>query len=326
MNFVFLMDPLSTIKMDKDTTFALMLGAHRKGHRVFYLRKGGITRLEAKTFFHVIQVVPQINPEHPFIVHPPQILNESEVDVLWIRTDPPFDRDYLAHTWLLDLISPKITILNKPAGIRSVNEKIWGSQFVEIVPTTLITRDKKIMMDFLQTHEEIIIKPMNGFGGQGVFRLKVGDSNVNVTEELLSKQFSEEIILQQFVKDSNNGDKRILLLNGEPLGAALRVHPEGDHRNNFFAGGKAEATTITERELEIIGVLRPHLLELGLYFVGIDVIGGFLIEVNVTSPTGLQEMNRLYGRQLEDEVIAFVEKKCTTEAQRKKRWFNHKHR
>ncbi len=308
MNILFLMDPLSTVKIGKDTTFALMLGAHRKGHNIYYLKKGGITRLDGKTFFHVTQVVPQRNHKSPFIKQSPKILNESEVDVVWIRTDPPFDADYLAHTWLLDLISPKILVLNRPSGIRSVNEKIWGSQFVDIVPTTLITRDKEKMMEFLQEHQEIIIKPMNGFGGQGVFKLTVGDSNINVTEELLSKKFSEEIILQRFIKDSSNGDKRILLLNGEPLGAVLRVHPAGDHRNNFFSGGTAEPTVITPREHEIIATLKPHLLHLGLYFVGIDVIGGYLIEVNVTSPTCLQEMNQLYGHQLEDQVTTFVEK------------------
>lgn len=307
MNIVFLMDPLSTIKPQKDTTYLLMLGAQKKGHRVFYMSKGGMTRLEGKTLFHVTQVIPQENYEQPFIIQSEPILKESEVDVLWIRADPPFDTQYLYHTWILDLIDPKIVVLNKPAGIRTVNEKIWGSQFTSIVPLTLITRDKKEMQNFLNEHKDIIIKPMNGFGGQGVFRLRVGDTNLNVTEELLSKGFSEEIILQRFVADAHQGDKRIMLLNGDPLGALLRIHPTDDHRNNLFAGGKAYPTEITPREHEIIATLKPHLQKLGLYLVGIDVIGGYLIEVNVTSPTGLQEMNRLYNLRLEDEVTSFVE-------------------
>jgi glutathione synthase len=307
MNIVFLMDPLNVILVETDSTYLFMLSAHKRGHKVFYLGEGAMSREEGKTLFHVTEVIPQEDYKNPFIVKAELILNENEVDVIWIRTDPPFDSQYLFNTWILDLLDPKILILNRPSGIRTVNEKIWSSQFTSIVPITLITRDKQEMQNFLNVHIDIIVKPLNGHGGKGVFRLRLGDTNLNVTLEHLSKGFSEEIILQQFVEDASKGDKRIILLNGEPLGAMLRLHSEDDHRNNIIAGGTAYATEITERDKEIISTLKPHLQALGLYFVGIDVIGDYLIEVNVTSPTGLKEMNDLYDVHLEDAVTAFVE-------------------
>ena len=248
-----------------------------------------------------------IKKEKPFIIGPKVILTDQSVDAVFVRNDPPFDQQYLMNTWLLDRLSHHIPVINSPRGLRTVNEKIWASQFTSIVPRTLVTRDRADMMRFIAKEKDVIAKPTDAFGGQMVFRVKKNDSNINVILEALTQRGTREIILQQYIPAAVKGDKRILLLNGEPLGAVLRVHAPGEHRNNFFAGGKPVAAKITPRDKEIISILKPHLQRLGLYFVGIDVIGDYLIEVNVTSPTCLQEMNRLYKKHLENQVIDFVE-------------------
>jgi len=308
MNFIFLMDPLQKVIMEKDTSFILMLGAYRRGHKVFYVGNDGLTRRNGETLFHATPVIPQQVKENPFIRHEEQVLTESEVDAVFIRTDPPFEYEYLMNTWTLDLLPKRIPVLNSPSGIRTTNEKIWATQFDGLVPRTLISRRIADLLKFLKDEHEVIAKPTYGFGGQSVFKIKTGDVNANVILETLTDHGTKDIILQQYIAEAADGDKRILLLNGDPLGAVLRVHSADDHRNNFFSGGVPKAAKITARDQEIIDVLRPHLRKLGLYFVGIDVIGKYLIEVNVTSPTCLQEMNRLYDQTLENTVIEFAEK------------------
>jgi len=210
----------------------------------------------------------------------------------------------------LDLLPPRIKIINTPSGIRTVNEKLWATQFASIIPPTLVGRNKQDMLNFIKKENEVVAKPTDGYGGQSIFYLKQGAVNINVTLETLTKNGARDIILQKFIPESRQGDKRILLLNGEPLGAVLRVHGQDDYRNNFFSGGKPEKTEITAREHEIISILKPELQKLGLYFVGIDIMGDYLIEVNVTSPTCLQEINNLSNLQLEDKVINFAEELC----------------
>ena len=307
MNFIFLMDPLHTVIMEKDTSFILMLGTHRRGHKVFFLPDGGITRLNGKLHFHAVEVTPQQIAEKPFIEHKSIVLKESDVHAVFVRGDPPFDEQYLLNTWLLDLLPKSIPVINRPSGIRTVNEKIWATQFTAIIPPTLVGRNRKDLLDFLAKEKNIVAKPTGGHGGQSVFHVQPGGVNANVILETLTHNWNREIILQKFVPESKDGDKRILLLNGEPLGAVLRVHAQDDHRNNFFAGGKPSRAEVSTRDRQIISTLKPRLQELGLYLVGIDVIGEYLIEVNVTSPTGLQEINRLYGTRGEDKILDFVE-------------------
>lgn len=308
MKFIFLMDPLDTINIAKDTTFVFMLESARRHHQVYFLPEGGILHQEGKTYFKVSAVTPQRKPEKPFTVKKNLILSEDDVDAIFIRTDPPFDQEYLKNTWHLDLMSKRIFVMNNPSGIRTVNEKIWASQFTSIVPPTFIGADKESADQFMHKHKEAIAKPTDSYGGQGIFKIRKGDVNTKVILEMLTQQWTQDCILQKYVPAAQKGDKRILLLDGEILGAVLRVHGKDDHRNNFFAGGKPYPAKVTDRDLEIVAVLRPHLKRLGLHFVGIDVIGNYLIEVNVTSPTCLQEMNQLYQKMLERHVIDFVEK------------------
>lgn len=309
MKFLFLMDPLETILPQKDTTFVLMIGAASRGHDVYYLPKGGVVRDNGQNFFHVQRVIPQAGQRDIFKMLETSVLSEDQVDVCFIRTDPPFDADYLFHTWLLDYSKNKIVTLNDPAGIRTVNEKLWATQFTNLVPHTLVTRQSSVLEDFLAQQGDIIVKPTDGFGGQGIFRVRQNDVNRKVIFELLTAKFSRDVIAQVYVPEAVDGDKRILLLDGEPLGAVLRVHSADDHRNNFFSGGTAEPVGLTDRDRDIIAQLKPYLLRLGLTFVGIDIMGSYLIEVNVTSPTCLQEMNRFLGKNLEDQVIQCAEAK-----------------
>lgn len=307
MNYVFLMDPLSSVIVKKDTSLALMVGAHRKGHDIYYLPDGGIVLKEGKLHFHTLKVTPQYDAENPFSDRSPALLSDNDIDVVFIRTDPPFDEQYLHNTWLLDLLPRHVPVINTPSGIRTANEKIWASQFTLIVPKTLIGSNQDDLMAFLNEEKDIIAKPTNSYGGQSVFHIKIDGQNTNVILETLTQNWTQDIILQKYIPEAKDGDKRILLLDGEPLGAVLRLHSEDDHRNNFFSGGKPLAAEINKRDREIIHVIKPELKKLGLYFVGIDILGDYLIEVNVTSPTCLQEMNRLYSRQLEDDVIGFSE-------------------
>lgn len=308
MNFLFLMDPLETVKMKTDTSYIFMVGAADKGHRVFFLPSGGITLKNGGVSFSCTEVKPNSNEDFPFEIIGDVELTDDEADAVFIRTDPPFDDQYLMNTWLLDRASEKVVVINNPSAVRSVNEKIWATQFTDLIPRTIVSRHLNDFKEFLQQEGEIIIKPTDGFGGSGVFRISKDGSNKNVSFEVLSDRGKREVIMQQYIPEAAIGDKRILLLNGEPLGAVLRVHGEDDHRNNFYAGGKAVACEITKRDKEVIEALKPHLQAMGLYFVGIDMLGDYLIEVNVTSPTCLQEMNSLYNCKLHHQVIEFAEK------------------
>lgn len=308
MKFLFLMDPLETVKMEKDTTFIFMLESSRRGHEVYYLPKDGISLIEGKLFFNTVKVLPQAVLHEPFIIEHTVTLSQKDIHAVFIRPDPPFDEQYLMNTWLLDHLPKNIAVINSASGIRTVNEKVWAAQFTSITPATIITSNQKDLLDFILKHKNVIAKPTNGYGGKSVFHIESKHTNTHVILETLTKGYNEPIVLQKYIPEAKNGDKRILLLNGEFLGAVLRVHTQGEHRNNFYAGGSAKPTIVTKRDQLIVDTLKPHLKKLGLYFVGIDILGDYLIEVNVTSPTCLQEMNALYKKRLEEKVIDFAEK------------------
>jgi glutathione synthase len=303
MKIVFLMDPLETVVYEKDTSFILMKEASRRGYQTYYLPKSGLHLNTTGVYFDLTEVKPTDNPKSPFEIIGDVQLKDTEIDVVFIRTDPPFDDLYLMHTWLLERCSPNVKVLNSPNGIRTVNEKVWATQFTSLVPPTLVSASCKEILSFLDSHKKIVVKPTDGFGGKDIHILELEDEKINTILSEMTQDGLRPIISQNFVPESEIGDKRILLLNGEPLGAVLRVHSDTDFRNNFFAGGTSEATEITPRDLEIIDTLKPYIKDLGLFFVGIDIMGDYLIEVNVTSPTCLQEMNALYDVNLESKVI-----------------------
>ncbi len=308
MNVVFLMDPLEKVHPTKDTTIMLMVGAKRRRHAVFFLPDGGLSLHEGQLNFDTVEVTPALTQTPPFEIGPRRRLTQGEVGAVFSRSDPPFDERYLMNTWLLDRLPASVPVINAPAGIRTVNEKIWATQFSTLIPRTLITRDLETIRAFVEGEAEVILKPTDGFGGQGIVRITPRDPRLPQLFEEATHRGTKEVIVQSFIPEAAQGDKRILLLDGDVLGAILRVHSETDFRNNLMAGGRAEPTTITAEDQRIIDVLTPHLKALGLSFVGLDIIGRYLTEVNVTSPTCLQEMNRFSGKQLEDRVIALMER------------------
>jgi len=308
MNFLFLMDPLATVVPHKDTSLALMVGALERGHKVFFLPDGGMSREDRRTIFNVTSLVPSFDAANTFSQQQTRVLTDAEVDVIMIRSDPPFDAEYLMNTWLLDLLPKRITVVNNPSGIRGANEKIWPTQFAGIMPPTCIARQRDDIQKFIAKQGDVVVKPTGGFGGQSVFHIRQGDSNKNVILETLTNYWTREIVVQRYVPEAKKGDKRILLLNGDPLGAVMRIQAEDDHRHNFFTGGKPHPADINDRDRFIIEQLKPYLRTMGLCLAGIDILGDYLTEVNVTSPTGMQEMNRLYNLKLHHQVIEFVEK------------------
>jgi glutathione synthase len=307
MKLVFLMDAIESVIYHKDTSYAFMLGAQRRDHEVYFLRQGGISLSPDGVLFSV----QKLTVDEALVAGPEVVLTEADVDVVFMRKDPPFDSAYVMDTWLLDRVNDKVLILNDPTGIRTVNEKIWATQFKSLIPPTLVTRSQSQILDFLSEHKSLIIKPTDGFGGASIFALTEGGPNTKVIIETVTDNGAKEVIVQTYIEEAKRGDKRILLLDGDILGAVMRVHGADDHRNNFFAGASEEKCEITDRDREVVETLKPHLRALGLHFVGIDMIGDYLIEVNVTSPTCLQEMNRLYDLQLEDVVVRYVEKKVS---------------
>ncbi len=305
MNIVFLMDPLSDCIPHKDTSLGLMLSAQAAGHRIYYWAPEAVGH--GQSTLSVTELSIRDHPTHPVEQQVPITLPLDDCDVIWIRLNPPFDHRYLQLTWLLDQLPKHIRIVNSTQGLRTVNEKLWALQFSEYIPDTQVTTQISDYLDFLAQHKTIIIKPTDHFGGQGIFKIHHTDSNRSVAFELLSHGETRPVIVQALVPEAKLGDKRILLLNGQPLGAVIRRQLGDDHRHNLAAGGCAEPGEITQTDWAIIHAVAPSLVELGLHFVGLDVLGDRLIEVNVTSPTCLRELSNFNGRDMGHPIIDWLE-------------------
>jgi glutathione synthase len=302
------MDDVGKIHIDKDTTFVLMLEAQRRGHEVYFMElddlfirggtpNGRYRRLElarATPHYHLGEYV-----TGPL----------AEFDSVWMRKDPPFDLKFFFATHLLSLIDQsKCFVMNDPKGLREANEKLYALRFPEQIPQTLVSSDMARLKEFMtELGGEMIIKPLDGSGGSGVFYLNEQDRNTNSILEAATDTGRRLVMGQRYLPEIRQGDKRIIVLNGEPLGAVLRVPLETETRGNIHVGGQCVKAEVTARDREICAALAPLLRADGLYFVGLDVIGSFLTEVNVTSPTGIQEVNALDHVCLEKHVIDFVE-------------------
>ncbi|GIW42138.1 MAG: glutathione synthetase [Candidatus Binatia bacterium] len=308
--YAFVMDPLDRILPDKDTTFVFMLEAQRRGEEVYYLGpehlfvEGGTPHARAWRC-EVRRATPH------YTLHEERTGELAWFDAVFMRKDPPFDLPYYFATQILGLVDPARTfVLNDPRGLREANEKLYALHFPDLVPPTLVSREIPRLKAFLDAvGGEMIVKPLDGCGGSGVFYLRRGDKNVNVLLETATANETRWTMAQKYLPEAREGDKRIVLLDGEPLGATLRVPAEDEHRGNIHVGGRCVRTELTERDRAICARLRDRLKADGLYFVGLDVIGGWLTEVNVTSPTGVQEIDRLEGVELERAVLDFVEEK-----------------
>ncbi|HYO56375.1 glutathione synthase [Archangium sp.] len=310
LTFGFLMDPLEAIRVDHDSTFALMLEAQRRGHQVRYfeqpwLRFGGSC---AESRMRTVTV--RREPGRHFDILDEQVRPISSLDVLFLRKDPPVDADFLQATQLVELCNGRQPVfINNPTGVRDANEKLFGLHFPELMPETLITRELTVLARFVASHPQgTILKPVEGFGGQGIVFLQPGDRNTRSLLDVLTLGGRKAIVAQAYLPESRQGDKRIILVDGEPCGAVLRIPAQDDHRGNMAAGGTPVKTRLTPRELDICARLKPSLQERGLYLVGIDVIGDWLTEVNVTSPTGLVEIDKLDDANVEAKVIDVAER------------------
>ena len=313
LRMAFVMDPVGTINTEKDTTFVLMLEAQARGHEVFYLELKDLIVKNAKAFGSAALITLKRGADY-YELGGSETVEMETFDAVWMRKDPPFNQDYIYATYILSLIDQnKTKVINDPRGIRESNEKLYTLYFPEWIPSSVVTKDIAQLNKFLtEAGGEIVVKPLDGHGGEGVFYVREGDRNSNVILETVTNFGKQYVLAQKFIKEVSEGDKRIILLNGEPLGAVLRVpKPGGDFRCNFHSGGSPAKSDLTDRDLKICEALGPRLRNDGLYFVGLDVIGGYITEINTTSPTGVQEINRLDGVKLEADVIDFAEELCS---------------
>jgi glutathione synthase len=303
------MDPMETVNINADSTFALMLEAQARGHRLWHYEVRHMALRGQTLTARAHEVVIRREVGRHFTFGEMAEINLGDMDVILMRQDPPFDMAYISATHMLEHIHPKTLVVNDPAEVRNAPEKLLVAHFPELMPPTLITWDREAIRAFRAEFRDIIIKPLFGNGGVGVFRLKEDDENFG---SLLDSHFSrstEPLMIQRYEPAVRAGDKRIILVDGEPMGAVNRVPASGDARSNMHVGGRAEKSTITAREHEICARIGPYLRDHGLLFVGIDVIGDYLTEINVTSPTGLQEITRFDGIKIEETIWDRIEAK-----------------
>ena len=307
--FVFVMDPFEGVLPDKDTTFTFMLEALARGHEIFHTGLKGLFARAHQGFAWARRCeVMRANPFYRFLDDGADYPLEH-FDAIFMRKDPPADAEYIYATMLLSLAdTSRIFVMNNPTGLREANEKLYALNFPGAIPPTIVTYGVGRLRQFMaEQGGEMIVKPLDGHGGESVFLARTGDRNLNAILEAVTHFETRPIMAQRYIPEIRDGDKRLIVLNGEPLGCTLRVPRDDDNRGNIHVGGNCIKADITERDREICRMLRPRLIRDGLYFVGLDIIGNYLTEVNVTSPTGIQEIDRLDGVRLEGSVIDFVE-------------------
>jgi len=302
------MDPMESINIDGDSSFALMLEAQARGHKLwhYHVRHLSMKAGEVTAWAHPVTVKRERGAHYEF-GPPVQLDLARDIDVVLMRQDPPFDMAYITATHILEHIHPKTLVVNDPASVRNAPEKLFVLKFPELMPETLVTSDTREIVRFRQEHGDIIVKPLFGNGGAGVFHLKPNDSNLNSLIEMFTERSREPLMVQKYLPAVRQGDKRVILIDGVALGGINRVPAEGEARSNMHVGGTPVKTVLTERELEICAKIGPELKARGMIFVGIDVIGGYLTEINVTSPTGLQELARFDGIHLERNIWDAIE-------------------
>src|SRR5476651_120506 len=289
------MDPIEKIDINGNSDFALALEAQARGHGLLYYGPRDLTFRENKVTARVRPLnVRAVKGDH-FALGEAFVYDLSAADVVLMRQDPPFDMAYITATHILERIHPKTLVVNDPKEVRNAPEKLFVTEFADFIPPTLITSDLREIRAFRDEHKDIILKPLYGNGGAGVFRVKIDDENFGALMEMFTLFYREPVIVQRYLPDVRKGDKRIILVDGEFAGAINRVPAAGEARSNMHVGGRPEATTLTKREQEICAALGPELKKRGLVFTGIDVIGGQLTEINVTSPTGIHEVRRFGG-------------------------------
>ena len=303
------MDPMESVDIDADSTFVLALEAKARGYSLYHYLPDEMIFRDGLLFarLHALDV----RREHGnyFTLGAADTVDLATMDVVLMRQDPPFDMAYITATHLLEHIHPKTLVVNDPAAVRNAPEKLFATRFDGLMPPTLISADPVEVAAFRKEHKDIILKPLFGNGGAGVFHVAPGDENLNALLEMFAEFYREPIMVQRYVPEVRNGDKRIILVDGVPAGGVNRLPAPGDARANFHAGGTAMKTELTPRDLEICEAIGPELKDRGLVFVGIDVLGDYLTEINVTSPTGIQEINRLDNICIEAMIWDAIERR-----------------
>ncbi len=310
------MDPIERIDIAGDSTFALALEAQARGHKLLYYGPRELTFRDGRVTAHVRPLsVRNVMGDH-FKLGQPAVQDLGKADVVLMRQDPPFDMAYITATHILERVHPKTLVVNDPFHVRNAPEKLFVTQYKKLMPETLITSDKEEIRQFRLAHKDIILKPIYGNGGAGVFRVKPDDENLGAMLEMLTQFYREPVIVQRYVAEVRKGDKRIVLVEGEAVGAINRIPAEGEARSNMHVGGRPEPVEMSARDREICKVIGPELKARGLIFAGIDVIGDYLTEINVTSPTGIAEIKRFGGADIAALIWNAIEARLAKPASR----------
>jgi glutathione synthase len=289
------MDPIERIDIDADSTFALAVEAQKRGHSLVYYGPRDLTLRGDKVLARARPLTVREKRGDHYSLGELSVYDLSRADVVLMRQDPPFDMAYITATHILDFLHPKTLVVNDPFHVRNAPEKLFVTTFRGVMPPTLITSDREEIRRFRDEHSDLVLKPLYGNGGAGVFRVKADDENINALLDMFTQFYREPIMVQRYVPEVRKGDKRIILVDGEAVGGFNRVPLPGEARSNLHVGGRAEAAELTSRDREICAIIGPELKKRGLIFTGIDVIGDYLTEINVTSPTGIHELRRLSG-------------------------------
>ncbi|MGK7948605.1 MAG: glutathione synthase [Xenococcaceae cyanobacterium] len=319
MKLAFIIDPISLLDPGHDTSVAIMEAAQILGHQVWITQANQLSAIEGKAWAYLTPVqLKQVKlveghwqiDKDWYKLGTSVLTSLEEMDAVFMRTDPPVTIPYLYATYILDFIDPEKTLaINSPRGLRAANEKIYALQFPSVIPETIVSQDKTVIAKFVAAKQKTVLKPLGGKGGEGILFLEAGSRNFNSLIEISTRQGQEPVMVQEYLPAATEGDKRIILLDGEPIGAVNRIPTGNEFRGNMAVGGRVAKVDITEREKEICATVADRLKADGLYFVGLDVIGGYLTEVNVTSPTGIREIDRLNKVSLGKQVIEWLEQK-----------------
>jgi len=311
LRILYVMDPMTKVLVDKDTTFAFQLEGQRRGHAQFHCEPSDLF-VERAVPYATVRAVHVERAEVYYRLGEPETASLAAFDVVMMRKDPPFDMSFFYATHVLGLVDERRTlVMNSPRGLRDANEKLYALNFPEIIPESMVTSSPARLKAFCEAlGGEMIVKPLDGAGGTGVLHVHRGDRNLNSLLELSTRDGTRLVMAQRYLKAAREGDKRLIVLAGEPLGAVLRIPQEDEHRGNIHVGGRVARSPVDDRDREICRVMGSRLVDDGLWFVGLDVIGGLVTEVNVTSPTGIQEIDRLDGVCLEARVLDFVEERA----------------
>ncbi len=316
MKIAFIIDPIARLDPGHDTSVALMEAAQNQGHEIWIAQPEDLQVIDGKAWALLqpisLQPIPLVDG-HWQVPQPWYTLTEAvrtpltQMDAVFMRKDPPVSTAYLYATYLLDFVNPQKTlVVNHPQGLRAANEKMFALQFTEAIPETIVTQNKQTIREFVEAKGLAVLKPLGGKAGEGILLMEAGDRNLNSLVEISTVQGQLPVMVQEYLPQAQEGDKRIILLDGEPIGAVNRIPTGKEFRGNMATGGRVEQSSLTERELQICAQLAPTLQKNGLIFVGIDVIGGYLTEINVTSPTGIREIDRLDDVRLGDRVIEWL--------------------